>query len=104
MDLEFLNPFVAYGGAILGSCIGLLGGLFGTWCSIRNTQSPAERAFMIRCSIAVWLLVTAFVASLLLIPVPYNHLLWLPYVILLILAIRRLNGVQARLRAENSKP
>jgi hypothetical protein len=98
MDFEFLNNIVAYSGAILGSLIGLGGGVIGTWCSIRNTKTPAERAFMMRCSIAVWVFVTAFVAGLMLIPAPYNHLLWLPYVPLLIGSILWMNRVQARLR------
>src|SRR4030095_8219268 len=104
MDLGFPEQIGIYGGAIMGSCIGVLGGAVGTWCSIRNTRTPAERAFMIRCSIAAWLLVTAFVAGLFLIPVPYNHLLWFPYVILLILAICWMNGVQAQLREEGGQP
>ena len=35
----------AYGGAILGSAVGIFGGVLGTWCSIRNTRTAAERAF-----------------------------------------------------------
>ena len=37
-------------GSILGPLIGLLGGAFGIWISIRNTRSPRERRFMIRQS------------------------------------------------------
>jgi len=98
--MNFTSFLIAYGGAILGSVIGLLGGVLGTWCSIRNTRTPAERGFMIWCSIGVWVFVTAFLAGLFLIPQPYNHLLWLPYVILLILGSRWMNGVQSRMRAE----
>jgi RNA polymerase sigma factor (sigma-70 family) len=43
-------------GAILGPVLGLLGGVFGTWCSIRSTNSPRERRFMIRMAILTWLL------------------------------------------------
>ncbi len=41
--------FLAAGltGAIVGSILGLLGGIFGAWCSIKNTKSPGERRFMI---------------------------------------------------------
>jgi RNA polymerase sigma factor (sigma-70 family) len=43
-------------GAILGPIIGLLGGMLGTWVSIRSTNSPRERRFMIRMALLVWLL------------------------------------------------
>lgn len=43
-------------GAILGPIVGLLGGILGAWCSIKNTNSPRERRFMIRWSIFFWLL------------------------------------------------
>ena len=37
-------------GAVLGPVIGILGGVWGAWCSIKNTRSARERRFMIRCS------------------------------------------------------
>jgi len=43
-------------GAVLGPILGLLGGIFGAWCSIRNTRSPRERRFMIQMTVLVWLL------------------------------------------------
>ena len=46
-------------GAILGPIIGLLGGILGAWCSIRNTNSPRERRFMIRMTVFVWPLLLA---------------------------------------------
>jgi len=50
------KTFVAAGisGAILGPILGLLGGIFGSWCSIRNTHSARERRFMIRMTVMVW--------------------------------------------------
>lgn len=101
MNWTLLVTYVGTGLGVLG---GLLGGALGTWYSIRNTRTPAERRFMIWCSIGVWVFVTAFLGGLFLIPPPYNQLLWLPYVILLILAIRWMNGVQARLRGEGGNP
>jgi len=41
-------------GAVLGPIIGLLGGLFGSWMSIKNTRSRRERRFMIKMAITVW--------------------------------------------------
>jgi zinc transporter ZupT len=73
MDLTTL--FAAYGGAILGSALGIFGGVFGTWASIRNTRTPAERRFMIRCSLVVWAGVMLFLVALLVVPQSYNYLL-----------------------------
>ena len=42
-------------GAVLGPIVGLLGGIFGTWMSIKNTKSARERRFAITMSIVVWL-------------------------------------------------
>ena len=97
MDLN-LGFWLGWGGAILGSAIGILGGILGTWASIRHTNTPAERAFMIRCAIGTWLFVGAFLLGIFLIPSPYNYLLWIPYPILLILGIRWMNAQQAQFR------
>jgi RNA polymerase sigma factor (sigma-70 family) len=48
-------------GAILGPILGLLGGMLGTWFSIRNTNSPRERRFTIRMALLVWLLLFVLV-------------------------------------------
>lgn len=95
-----LGFWLGWGGAILGSMIGVLGGIFGTWASIRHTQTPAERALMIRGAIATWLLVAMFLLGLFLIPPPYNYLLWIPYPIALILGIRWMNSRQMELRRQ----
>lgn len=41
-------------GGILGTVIGIAGGIIGTYFSIKNTKTPTERRFMIRCSIGLW--------------------------------------------------
>jgi RNA polymerase sigma factor (sigma-70 family) len=46
-------------GAILCPILGLLGGLLGAWCGIRNTKSPRERRFMIWVTIFTELLIFA---------------------------------------------
>jgi len=51
-------------GAVLGPLIGVLGGIFGTWMSIKHTKSARERRFMVIMGIACW------VALVLLIAVP----------------------------------
>ena len=85
-----------------GSLIGILGGVIGTYYSIRNTQGPRERAFMIQAAVYCWILVIAFLAGLLLIPRPYNVLLWVVYPILLTSGIIWCNKNQKQLRAEEA--
>jgi cell division protein FtsW (lipid II flippase) len=83
---------------LIGSVIGILGGLVGTYFSIHNTKTPAERRFMVCAAIWTWLGVFAFLAVLFLIPVPWRWLAWLPYVIILPLAIRYMNRRQNAIR------
>ena len=90
-------------GGILGAVIGIAGGIVGTWCSIRNTRGPRERAFMIRASVVAWVGIAVFLALLLLLPHPYRLWMWLPYGILLPLGIVYLNRRLAEIRrAEQS--
>ena len=90
-------------GAIVGGGIGVLGGIFGTYCSLKSAKSGPERRLMIRWSVALWIGVTAFVAASLLLPNPYRWLIWIPYAPLLLWAINRCNRDQARAREESSQ-
>ena len=47
-------------GGILGGLLGLAGGAVGTYASIRNTEGPRERRFMVRSAIAAWIGITLF--------------------------------------------
>ena len=89
---KLLNP------GIIGSCIGILGGVVGTYFSIHNTKTPVERRFMVRKAIWTWLGVTAFLAALFLIPIPCRWLAWLSYAIIFPLAIRHMNRRQSAIR------
>ena len=91
-------------GGIVGSGIGVLGGVFGTYCSLKATKPGPERRLMIRWSVAMWIGVTAFVAAMLLLPNPYRWLMWIPYAPSLMWAINRCNRDLARVRAESSPP
>ena len=86
-------------GGIIGSVLGVLGGAIGTNCSIRNTQGPRERAFMIRASVIAWIAVTLFIVLMIVLPHPYRLWLWLPYGILLPLGIMKINRGIAEIRA-----
>ena len=93
-----IPEMLGWGGAIIGSVIGVLGGVLGTWVSIHNTRTQAERTFMIRCAAGCWLAVGVFVAAMILTPPPYRWYLWIPYVLAMLIGIPWMNRVQARLR------
>ncbi|NJL06423.1 MAG: hypothetical protein HC911_16265 [Chloroflexaceae bacterium] len=84
-------------GAIVGTVLGVLGGAVGTYASIKNTAGPRSRAYMIRLSVIMWIAIILFLVLLLLLPQPYNLLLWVPYGIALPLAIRTGNRRLAEL-------
>lgn len=98
MDGQNIGWLLGLGGAL----IGLLGGLFGTWCSVRNTKGPRERTFVLRASLVCWIAVGLFVALMSALPHPWRLLLWIPYAILLPLGIRTWNRRQQQIRAEEA--
>ena len=77
------GQIVGWVGAIVGSVVGLAGGMVGTYFSIKKTNGPRERTFMIRWAIACWIAILLFVALLFALPSPYRLLLWIPYTVLL---------------------
>ena len=90
-------------GGIIGGLGGLAGGIIGTYCSIKNTNSPRERAFMIKVSVIGWIAILVFVGLMFALPNPYRYYLWIPYGILLPLAIITGNRKQQRIRQEESQ-
>ncbi len=96
-----MNPGIV--GGVVGAVGGFLGGVIGTYFSIKNTNSPREKSFMIRCAIVVWIAVIVFLGLLFVIPKPYNYLLWIPYGILLPIGIRYGNRMQTKIREEDKK-
>jgi hypothetical protein len=98
MDQQTLILVGAFGGAALG----VLGGLVGTYFSIRNTNGPRERAFVVRSAVMCWVSATAFVVAILVTPKPYDILLWLPYMAALPFVARAWNRRQMQIRGEES--
>jgi len=90
-------------GGILGCLIGVAGGLFGTYCSIKNTKGPRERAFMVKYSIFIWLFGTLFLLLLFTLPKPYNYFMWIPYGFLLPVGIIYVNRRLLAIRKEEAK-
>lgn len=85
-------------GGIIGGVIGIGGGVIGTYFSITNTNGPLERTFMVKASVIGWVAITIFIVLMLILPQPYNYLMWIPYGILLPLGIVRCNKRLAELR------
>lgn len=84
--------------AIAGSAIGVFGGIVGTYFSIKNTIGPNERSFVMKASALTWVTVVIFLCGLLLLPSPYNNLMWVPYGLLLGFGIRKFNEMHKRIR------
>ncbi|MCH8147865.1 MAG: hypothetical protein IH987_07705 [Planctomycetes bacterium] len=83
-----------------GGVVGTVGGIVGTYFSVKNTQSPQERKFVIKCAVGFWLGIAVFLALLFLLPIQYRWLLWIPYVIALPITIIWMNKTQARIRGQ----
>jgi len=93
----------AWVGGIAGSAIGLGGGIVGTYFSIRNTKGPRERSFMIQFAIVAWACMVVFLSLLFALPNPYRWLVWIPYGIVLPMAIQYGNRKQQALRKEEEQ-
>ena len=89
-------------GGIVGSLLGVAGGLLGTYLSIRNTRGPAERSFVIKAAVACWVAVSGLLVALTTFPDPYRTLVWIPYVFLLVLGVQRIQRIQQRIREQES--
>ncbi|RME96253.1 MAG: hypothetical protein D6766_01215 [Verrucomicrobia bacterium] len=88
---------------IAGGFIGVAGGLIGTYFSIKNTNGPRERAFVVRSATVCWVAVLVFLGLLFALPHPYRWFLWVPYAILLAFGIVTVNRTQRRIREEESR-
>ena len=84
-------------GGIAGAILGIIGGIIGTYFSIKNTNSKQEKAFVTKASIITWIGIIIFLLLLIFIPRPYNFLMFIPYGILLPLAIRKWNKEQQKI-------
>ena len=90
-------------GGIVGGALGLMGGIFGTYCSIKNTNGPKEKTFMIKASIITWIGIILFLALMFLLPNPYRFYLWIPYGIVLPIAIIKGNKIQQKIKKEEAE-
>lgn len=93
---------LVWGVALFGAAVGVLGGVLGTYATLKNTKGPRERAFVVRASALCWVLILAFVVAIVRIPGWYNLIMFIPYVILLVFAGWWWNQAQMRIRREES--
>jgi hypothetical protein len=94
------GPQIGYLGGIIGSILGLAGGIFGSYCSIKNTKGPLERRFMIKASIVTGIALFIFLGLVFALPSYYRFLVWIPYGIFLPLGIGFINKRQREIQAE----
>ncbi|EDM25964.1 hypothetical protein LNTAR_21640 [Lentisphaera araneosa HTCC2155] len=90
-------------GAIAGAIIGLLGSFIGVYCSISQSKSEDERQYVIKSSVVFTFGVLAFLGLLFYLPKPYNHLIWIPYSILLPISIKKMNKRIEEIRNKETK-
>jgi len=88
-------------GGIVGGVLGVVGGAVGTYFSISRAKGDAARAFMIKSSVVGWIVVSIFVAAILLLPPPWKHLVWVPYGLFLPLGIGYVNKRLAKLESKD---
>ncbi|MBX3744720.1 MAG: hypothetical protein KF833_05375 [Verrucomicrobiae bacterium] len=70
-------------GAIVGCGLGVLGGVVGTLYSIRNTNSPRERSFVIHAAILAWFTLGLTALAVFYLPT-WRAWAWLPLCILVV--------------------
>ena len=102
MDPQQLGWILGLGGGILGSLLGILGGVIGTVVPYRLANTPRQKGFVLKAAAFFWVLVMVFLAALWLVPSPFNLLLWIPYVVILLVSINWLNKRQRQMLEEES--
>lgn len=89
-------------GGILGSVLGILGGVVGTYFSIRSTNSRRERRFVVRAAILVWLAL-----GLTALAVFYRPTLrawaWVPISVMVVVGVPLGNRRQEMIRREEAR-
>lgn len=79
-----------------------MGGVLGTYLSIKSAKGPIERAFIKRTAVIAWITVSVFLGLLFTIPQPYNFLLWIPNVILWLIFVPKLRKKHTEIRRSES--
>ena len=86
-------------GGIVGSALGLAGGLFGAYCSYKRAKGPRGRRFVVFGSLLLFSFIALFLALILLFP-EYRPWISLVYTIILVTAIRYINRREITIQRE----
>jgi len=89
-------------GGIIGSVLGIVGGVVGTYFSIRNTNSPRERRFMIRAAILVWFALGLTALAVFVLP-PLRAWTWVPICVIVVVGIPLCNRRRELIRQEEAR-
>lgn len=89
-------------GGLIGGIAGTMGGIIGTIVSIKSAKGPIERAFIKRSAVSAWVTVSVFLGLLFTIPQPYNSLLWIPYVAVILIRAPKLIKEHTEIRRSES--
>jgi Ca2+/Na+ antiporter len=93
-------------GGIVGSVIGILGGIIGTYFSVKITKTAAERRFVAKCALAVWVVGTVLIGlplALWLVGAIPQWLYWVTFALFYVLLVPTIfwtNKHQVALRKE----
>ncbi|MFH1232174.1 MAG: hypothetical protein V1709_11840 [Planctomycetota bacterium] len=91
--------------AIIGSVIGIIGALVGTYLPIRLSENPKEKKLMVKTAIVSWISVIVLIGLILSLIFsflkPFNYFLCGLYVISVFLAIRYLIKKLREIRVES---
>ena len=88
---------------LVGSALGVGGGVIACCYSIKNTNGPRERLFMIKASIVCFAGVTIFLLAQGTLPDAYRWILFIPYFILLYLGTAYGKKVHKLIREQESE-
>jgi uncharacterized membrane protein YfcA len=93
---------IASTGGIIGSVFGILGGVVGTYFSIRNTHSPRERRFVIYAAILVWLALGLTALGVFVLPL-LRPWAWVPIFVMVVAGVPVYNRRQEMIRREEAR-
>lgn len=90
-------------GGLVGSLIGICGAVIGGYYSIRNTNGPKERKFMVRLTVIVAILVLMLLVVVFSVGNPRANWVMIPFFALVLPALIYFgNKRQRKIRAEES--
>jgi hypothetical protein len=97
MNDQQIGYIVGWGGGLLGILLGLGGAFLGTYIPYRQAESPRQRILILKSAVFFSIFVLVFLAGLTWTPSPWNFLLWILYVFVLLVSIAWFNKRHLRI-------